>query len=664
MKKKYLYTSSFYVALASFLLVGNGYASTVKTDEVSNVEVYTSQLPTYKPLNSYGSFVIRMDQKTKLTEAEFLAKANEFFGLFETNTFKLLHSYTDGSGKVHNTYQHYVGNYPVDGQMFIVHSKKGVVTSVNGTIINIENKKSPYSLRANVNRKPAISQENAVTIAFQVNKVASESRVEYPVETVFVPSAKQEGVFVLAHKVRIDDLTSGKIISKNVFIEVEKGEVVNEISLLAHANIPGVGNGFYRNNLPLGLKLENGKYQLVDTDRKLTTFNAENMQNEWDIYRGRGEFVEHTSTTFPQSPMNDIHWGLANTYDYYKEIHHRDSYDGAGGEIKAFYNPVLMDGDDSGFPDNAVAMSAPFNFMMFGRGSSYFNPLVAIDVTGHEFTHLVIGNNGRGGLQYQGESGALNEGFADIFGTSIEHYAVTDADWLIGTGVAKFGGVSYMRSMENPKNNRAGGKQPSTYQGEFWASTRIGAADQGGVHTNSGVINYWYYLVSEGGSGVNDKGDDYVVSGIGLQKAEQIAFQAMMTQLGANSQYVDAVEATLTVVEDLYGVDSEEYFAVYDAWFAVGFGERRPNMGIEDFELTEDIFSMYPNPVTNGELTVLIKDEKGTVTFFNMAGQKVTQDFAVEKGENKVKIPQLKTGNYIVVYESKERKITDKIVVK
>ena len=27
----------------------------------------------------------------------------------------------------------------------------------------------------------------------------------------------------------------------------------------------------------------------------------------------------------------------------------------------------------------------------------------------------------------------------------------------------------------------------------------------GGVHTNSGVLNYWFYLLTTGGSGTNDK---------------------------------------------------------------------------------------------------------------------------------------------------------------
>ncbi|MGG5506377.1 MULTISPECIES: M4 family metallopeptidase [unclassified Myroides] len=679
MRQNYVRIPILYVALASFLWIGSSYASSMVDDRAVGVEVYKPKLPAYTPVNDYGSFVIRMDQKSNWTEKEFLAQARSFFGMNETNTFQFIHRYTDELGKVHNTYQHFVGQYPVEGQMFIVHSDaKGRVTGVNGTIIPIENKKSTYSLRSNVKKRPIVSKENAVKIALKANQIKRDQAQDYPIETVFVKSTKEEGLFVLAHKIRVEDSSGLRLMSKNVFVDVEDGAIVNEVSLIAHANVRGSGNGFYRPNLPLELTAVNGKYQLVDTERNITTYNAENMTSDWDFYDELGDLIESSTPTFPQSPVNDLHWGLTRTYDYYKERHHRNSFDGKDGEISAYYNPIFLDGDsNSGFPDNAFAMhNIRGNFLVFGRGSGYFNPLVTLDVVGHEFSHLVVGHNGRGGLVYQGESGALNEGFADIFGTSIEHFATDDADWLIGDGIVNFTGYSYMRNMQNPKNNHPASRQPNTYLGENWADTRAGAWDNGGVHVNSGVMNYWYYLLAEGGSGMTDPifneqnevvtpAKDYIVSGIGIQKAEKIAYHTLMSQLGSNSQYADAVAGTLTAATDLFGEDSEEYLAVYDAWYAVGLLETpRENMGIEDFELSEEVFSMYPNPVSNGELTILLKEERGSVAFYTMAGQKATPDFTVEKGENKIHIPQLKTGTYIVFFESNTKKISTKIVVR
>ena len=679
MKQNYIRAPFVYTVFAALLLTGGSYASSIAEHRTSSHAVYATDLPSYKPLNAYGSFVVRMDRNSQVTEQAFLANVLPFFGLNESNSFQLIHTYTDDVGHTHKTYQHYVGSYAVEGQMFIVHlDPKGRLTSVNGTIINIENKKSSYSLKANVNRKPAISKEKAMNIAFKANKIKKAKTADYPVETVFVKTTDEKGLFVLAHKVRIEELNANRMVSKHVFIGVEQGTIVNEVSLIAHANVRGRGDGHYRSNLPLELKEENGKYLLVDTERKITTYSAEHTTSEWDFYGGIGEHITHTSTNFPQNPSNDIHWGLARTFDYFNEVHNRKSFDNNEGEIYAYYNPLFLDGDpDSGFPDNAFAVhSVHGNFLVFGRGSGFFNPLVTLDVVGHEFSHLVVGKNGRGGLTYQGESGALNEAFADIFGTSIEHFAVEDADWLIGKGIVNLPAYNYMRNMENPKNNHPGSRQPTTYKGQNWANTSLGARDNGGVHINSSVMNYWFYLLSVGGSGMTDPivnqqntvlipAKDYIVSGIGIQKAEKIAYHTLMTQLSSNSQYVDAVNGSLTAAITLFGQDSEEYFSVYDAWYAVGLLENpRENMGLESFELTEEVFSMYPNPVTNGELTVLIKDDKGIVAFYNMAGQKVTPNFPVERGENKIYIPHLGTANYIVVFESKERKISAKIVVK
>lgn len=72
-------------------------------------------------------------------------------------------------------------------------------------------------------------------------------------------------------------------------------------------------------------------------------------------------------------------------------------------------------------PNNPYAMQAPYNIMVYGLGDgSFMRPVVGLDVEGHEFTHMVVNHIGNSngidsGLVYKGESGALNESFADIF---------------------------------------------------------------------------------------------------------------------------------------------------------------------------------------------------------------------------------------------------------
>lgn len=162
----------------------------------------------------------------------------------------------------------------------------------------------------------------------------------------------------------------------------------------------------------------------------------------------------------------------------------------------------------------------------------------------------------------QNESGALNESFSDIFGTVIEYYAKPQtANWIIGEEITPFG----IRNMSDPNSLNA----PDTYNGQFWYS---GDLDKGGVHTNSGVGNYWFYLLAIGGSGTNDFGDSYSVSGISIDSAALIAYRTLTVYLTPNSDYYDAREYSIQAAEDLFGPCSPQVEATMDAWNAVGLG--------------------------------------------------------------------------------------------
>lgn len=271
-------------------------------------------------------------------------------------------------------------------------------------------------------------------------------------------------------------------------------------------------------------------------------------------------------------PALDVHWGMEKTYDFYLSVFNRNSYDGNGSIIKQYLNPQLntvqsVFGSSAGLPNNAFAAPAPYNLMVYGMGDGqYMNPLVGLDVEGHEYTHMVVANNGNGGLTYEGESGALNESFADIFGVCVEFYSGINADWLMGEDIMVT--APFLRSMSNPN----GGDQPDTYNGLLWSNPNNLSNDQGGVHTNSGVQNFWFYLLSQGGSGTNDLANAYSVSGIGINQARQIAYRNLTTYLTPNATYMDAYYGSLQAAQDLYGNPSVQYNAVRQAWYAVGIG--------------------------------------------------------------------------------------------
>jgi hypothetical protein len=152
----------------------------------------------------------------------------------------------------------------------------------------------------------------------------------------------------------------------------------------------------------------------------------------------------------------------------------------------------------------------------------------------------------------------MNEGFSDIFGTAIEAFArPTNTDWLIG------GDFYTIRNMSNPNAFN----HPDTYGGTYWYT---GAGDNGGVHYNSGVLNFWFYLLTVGGSGVNDHSVSYNVTGIGMDKAAAIAYRLNTVYLVSTSQYYDARVLGIQAAEDLYGIGSNEAIQTANAWMAVG----------------------------------------------------------------------------------------------
>ena len=134
-------------------------------------------------------------------------------------------------------------------------------------------------------------------------------------------------------------------------------------------------------------------------------------------------------------------------------------------------------------------------YMVYGGGDKMFYPLTSLDVIGHELSHGLV--SGTADLEYKGHSGALNEAFADIMGTMFEFYMYAKypglfgkKDWLIGEDL----GMSrpFLRSMEDPNQ----GNQPDKYKGTYYIDPNS-QMDFGGVHINSGIVNYCFYLASQ-----------------------------------------------------------------------------------------------------------------------------------------------------------------------
>ena len=253
-----------------------------------------------------------------------------------------------------------------------------------------------------------------------------------------------------------------------------------------------------------------------------------------------------------------------DTQDWVSTVLGRNSFDDAG----AFATANVHEGTNY---CNAYWNGSQF-FFGDGYGPDYPStclPLTVLDVAAHEYGHAVTQYTSN--LIYSYESGALNESFSDVMGTQVEFVYQPDgtggypnatpgySDWLLGEDAWGPTENDFLRDMRDPHR----GQQPSYYHGTYWY---FGSGDNGGVHTNSGVQNFAYYLLAEGGSGTNDGHPYGPVAGIGEAGAAAVAMRANTVYLSPSSQYIDSREAWISAADDL-GYDTA---TVEDVWDAVG----------------------------------------------------------------------------------------------
>jgi len=374
---------------------------------------------------------------------------------------------------------------------------------------------------------------------------------------VIIPQSWEYPSSKLRPAYEIQIYSSDPVRKLNVFVDMETGEILSTEDLLHPSDAEGRAETAYSGTQrittdslsPTSYRLrESGRGKGIETYNMLTgtrygsAVDFTDSNNYWNNKNANQDEI-----------ATDAHWGAEQTYDYFWNKFGRKSFDDKDAKIRSYvhygkkYNNAFW---------NGVVMT-------YGDGDGrVFTPLTSIDVCAHEIAHAVTTNSAA--LIYQYESGALNESFSDIFGNSVEAYAKpTDSYWNIGEDITPSG--TGIRLMQNPNAKR----HPDTYKGTNW---RTGPADNGGVHSNSGVQNFWYYLLCEGGSGTNDNSENYTVQKIGMNKAEQIAYRNLTVYLTSSSQYVDARFFAIRSAADLYGDCSDEVIAVTNAWHAVGVG--------------------------------------------------------------------------------------------
>ena len=242
-----------------------------------------------------------------------------------------------------------------------------------------------------------------------------------------------------------------------------------------------------------------------------------------------------------------------STYNFFRDIFDRNSIDTRGMKLDSTvhygedYNNAFWNGTQMVYGD--------------GDGEIFQRFTKSIDVIGHELTHGVT--QYEAALEYEGQAGALNESFSDVFGSLVKQFSlkqkVEKADWLIGKGLftKKVKGIA-LRSMKEPGtayNDPTIGKDPQPGHMKDYVDT---TSHNGGVHINSGIPNRAFYLTA------TDLG------GFAWEIAGRIWYIALTERLRERSNFQQAANSTYEVASTLFGKGSREQKAVRNAWEKVG----------------------------------------------------------------------------------------------
>lgn len=507
--------------------------------------------------------------KSTLRSESIESKDDQFYSFFNSTkaTTKLMNpieellitqSTTDNLGMTH-----------IKAQQFY----KGIKIYGAESYLHIGNQKDIYTGRifpvdTNIAVTPKITEENAL------NSVTADLKTR----TVLKDFSKKEMELLKYNSPEVELIIYNGVLAYELvirpnFIEEWKYFVdANDGTIISFYNNtksdgPTTATAYDLNGVPrtINTYLENSSYLLVDASESMynsatqegviMTLNANNTSTVNLNY----SMITSTNNTWNIPSSVSAHYNATATYKYFKNTFGRNSINGQGGDIISFINVAEDDGSsmENAFWNGKAAF--------YGNGGSSFKPLAgALDVTAHELGHGVVSNTAN--LEYLDQSGAINETYADIFGAMVDRN-----DWLIGEDVTKtsFSPSGALRNMAEPHNMGSSLTDPY-WQPNNVSEMYLGENDNGGVHTNSGIGNYAYYLFA---------------TAITKEKAEQVFYRALANYLTSKSEFIDFRIAVVQSAKDLYGNGSQEVSEANEAFDAVGIQEEEQIDYSQDYQV-------------------------------------------------------------------------------
>jgi Zn-dependent metalloprotease len=457
------------------------------------------------------------------------------FRMTTDDGFEVRRATADDEGQVHVRLRQRYGKLPVEGSELIVHIESETVVGVNGH----------FTPDIKVGSTPALTAAAALGMARRSLGSGPLSELSDPELTVFVTPDRLPH---LAWKQKVTYVNAEGLQREWIFADAQGGQLLGRHSLLQTTK----------------------SRQIYDGDQACLQF-LNQLPGDFLFQEG----VSGAQWAAADAAAKGAYTGTGKTYDFYKNVFNRKSYDGADSPLVSSVHFEFA--SSGGCSPNNAAWVGDVEQMVYGDGDGVtFGQLSsAFDVTAHELTHGVT--QFEAGLVYNDESGALNEALSDILGESADYFYKGTTDWKVGEEVYTPGAAGdALRYMNNPSLDDPqvsnGGACNFVSSRDYYPDRYLGSCDHGGVHFNSGIANLAFYLMSAGGSHPLGK-TSVSVPAIGIEQARHIWYRALKDHMTPTTTFAEARKATVDAAKKLYAckaVNPAIVDAVNDAWDAVG----------------------------------------------------------------------------------------------
>ncbi|MFN8192812.1 MAG: M4 family metallopeptidase [Nocardioidaceae bacterium] len=333
----------------------------------------------------------------------------------------------------------------------------------------------------------------------------------------------------LAWETTVAGTRAGEASRQSVYVDARSGRVLDSVDHVVH----GTGNGNWEGSVTIPTTGSGSSFSM--TNSNATTLKCQDAATN-TTFTGTDDAWGNGVATNKETGCVDAFYAAEQERQMLSSWLGRNGMNGSGGWV-----PIRVGLNDvNAYYDGTQ--------VQIGHRQGTNEWIGATDVVAHEFGHGVDDLT-PGGISGNG----TQEFVADTFGTATEFYANNPADpgdYTIGEEV-NLVGSGPIRDMSNPGNVG----DPSCY------SSSIPTAE---VHAAAGPGDHWYYLLANGGT---SKCNGQSVTGLGIQKAQKIMYNAMLMKTSSSS-YLKYRTWTLTAAKSL-DATCGQFNAVKAAWNAV-----------------------------------------------------------------------------------------------